>query len=510
MKFLLPILLTGIVSNSQAWLEEKTNDNNGGEIEKSQMKVPHIPAQSRIVGGFEAESGKYPFFVSWEGCGASLIAKDVILTAAHCQGIFQNTVRIGQYRKFGSMGQGLQRNIVQRIPHPKYSDSDVNYDYMVMKLNEAVTDDYTPIQLNGNGAVPMDEQILSVIGFGALNQQSQSTPARLQQVDVNYFSSSTCNGLSGYQGDVKDDTMFCAGVEGGGKDSCQGDSGGPIFYQKQDGSYEQVGIVSWGIGCAQRNYPGVYSRISGELDWIQEQVCNISAIKPAYCGGDGGGGGGNNSPVSPQLPPPPPPTAQAPPQGTVPVRIDITYDRFASEVDWKFEQDGQIVLSYNGLSQDNSKRKSYRVNLIPGGAVFTINDGNRDGICCGYGEGSYTIVAETFIGEVPLAISSGDYGQQEVKNLDVPSLGQDDPSGGGDDDYNGSSPSPAPVSSPITPGPSNNDCSDSSVDFFVNGNAGNRTCQWLRLNMGRYGYLCAFFDVAIKCQSLCDTCQYLQ
>jgi hypothetical protein len=98
-----------------------------------------------------------------------------------------------------------------------------------------------------------------------------------------------------------------------------------------------------------------------------------------------------------------------------------------------------------------------------------------------------------------------------VKNLDVPSLGQDDPSGDDDDDdNNNSSPSPAPVPLPITQEPDINDCSDSSTDFFVDENAGNRTCQWLRSNMGRYAYLCAFFDVAIKCQSLCDTCQYLQ
>jgi len=363
MKFLPLIMLAGAASESHAWPEDD-KEKKSGKQEKLTMKVPHIPAESRIVGGFDAEAEKYPFFVSWGGCGASLIAKDVILTAAHCQGVIQNTVRIGQYRKFGSVGQGLQRNIVKRVPHPDYSDFDVDYDYMVMKLDEAVVDDYVPIELNGNAFIPMDDQTLSVIGFGALAQQSQSTPSRLQQVDVSYIPTNTCNGSSKYNGDVKDDTMFCAGVEGGGKDSCQGDSGGPIFYERQDGSFEQVGIVSWGRGCALRNYPGVYSRISGELDWIQEQVCNISAFKPEYCGGE------NNSPISSQLPPPPPPTAQAPPQGT--------------------------------------------------------------------------------------------------------------------------------------------DCSDSSSEFYVDSNAGNRSCEWLRSNMGRYAYLCAFFDIAIKCQSLCDTCQYLQ
>ena len=46
--------------------------------------------EPRIVGGQDATKGEYPFFVQGDGCGASLIWKDIVLTAAHCQGHIGN------------------------------------------------------------------------------------------------------------------------------------------------------------------------------------------------------------------------------------------------------------------------------------------------------------------------------------------------------------------------------------------------------------------------------------
>lgn len=72
-------------------------------------------------------------------------------------------------------------------------------------------------------------------------------------------------------------TMLCAGYETGGKDSCQGDSGGPLFF-KQEGKFVLQGIVSWGAFCALPHYPGVYTRVSAYIDWIQDQVREISSV----------------------------------------------------------------------------------------------------------------------------------------------------------------------------------------------------------------------------------------
>ena len=66
--------------------------------------------------------------------------------------------------------------------------------------------------------------------------------------------------------------MVCAGFNNGGYDSCQGDSGGPLIMTNSDGEYELIGIVSWGYGCAEPGYPGVYSKIHSRLNWFFQYI----------------------------------------------------------------------------------------------------------------------------------------------------------------------------------------------------------------------------------------------
>ena len=91
----------------------------------------------------------------------------------------------------------------------------------------------------------------------------------LQYVRVPAITNSQCN--SAYGGDITD-TMLCAGYPNvGGKDACQGDSGGP-FVCNDNGNAVIAGVVSWGIGCALPNYPGVYARVTPVLSWIQSNM----------------------------------------------------------------------------------------------------------------------------------------------------------------------------------------------------------------------------------------------
>ena len=79
---------------------------------------------------------------------------------------------------------------------------------------------------------------------------------------------------------VISDNMFCAGMKLG-KDTCNGDSGGPIVTE----TGVQVGVTSWGDGCADAFSPGVYARISSAMDFIQAGICALSSeeYRPTYC-----------------------------------------------------------------------------------------------------------------------------------------------------------------------------------------------------------------------------------
>ena len=94
----------------------------------------------------------------------------------------------------------------------------------------------------------------------------------LQDVEVEILTNEACNTQYGYPDGSITDSMMCAGVAEGGKDSCQGDSGGPLVVtevtEEDEIKAELVGIVSWGKDCADKDYPGVYSRVTANLDWV--------------------------------------------------------------------------------------------------------------------------------------------------------------------------------------------------------------------------------------------------
>ena len=82
----------------------------------------------------------------------------------------------------------------------------------------------------------------------------------LLRVEVSYVTTSECTSTYSYDNGDITGNMMCA--TDGGKDSCQGDSGGPLYDEVAN---TLVGIVSWGIGCADPSFPGVYSRVSAKV-----------------------------------------------------------------------------------------------------------------------------------------------------------------------------------------------------------------------------------------------------
>ena len=104
-----------------------------------------------------------------------------------------------------------------------------------------------------------------VTGWGRLKSGGQ-LPDILQEVNVTTMTNQQCRGKYGHSRIT--DYMICAGDVG--RDSCQGDSGGPLSVLGQDDRYTQIGIVSWGEGCAEPGYPGVYTRLTSLLDWVNQ------------------------------------------------------------------------------------------------------------------------------------------------------------------------------------------------------------------------------------------------
>ena len=201
--------------------------------------------------------------------GAVLISSRFVLTAAHCRDADKDFA-IGPSKFSG----GIESLIVNRTVHPLYDDFTYNNDIALFEL----ADDITDIQYVKLERTEINEpgQAMTVIGFGDTNPAEKETDFAdyLHQVDVNYVSSDICR--RAHRGEIDDD-MLCA--EAPNKDACYGDSGGPLLLTPNDDSNDDrlVGIVSWGRGCADEEYPGVYSRISYFYDWIVTTMCTMNA-----------------------------------------------------------------------------------------------------------------------------------------------------------------------------------------------------------------------------------------
>lgn len=240
------------------------------------QSAPLDDRDGQIVGGRSVDISEYPWQASFRRygshiCGGSVISPSWILTAAHCVEAASNprivTVRVGSSSQSGG-GQVLQAQSV--AAHPAYDAATLDNDVGLVRLQVAVElgDNVKVVSLVAAGTDPAAGETLSVSGWGLLSAGGWNTPDTLQAVDVPAVPRAACSAAYGARGYSILNSMICAGV--GGKDSCQGDSGGPIV----NGGGKQVGVVSWGIGCALAGFPGVYSNVADTRvrSWIRSQA----------------------------------------------------------------------------------------------------------------------------------------------------------------------------------------------------------------------------------------------
>jgi len=253
----------------------------------------------RIINGDEALRGKYTFAVSLQDnighfCGGSLIARDYVLSAGHCQGGRYDVI-VGRHDLKKRDGQAI--GVDKEIVHPKYNSRTTDNDYMLLRLRSPADNQYDVIAPNSSGSKPSVGSSVDVMGWGDIDIRDNVNKLSdvLMTVDVNVMSNRDCDDSEGYIDGSKDDyngqitsNMLCANDVANREDSCQGDSGGPLV---QGDSL--VGVVSWGVGCATREFPGVYARVSSAYNWIEDEVCRNSKYKPGWCGGGGGSSSAN-------------------------------------------------------------------------------------------------------------------------------------------------------------------------------------------------------------------------
>jgi trypsin len=227
----------------------RNDDNNDvGNLEK-------------IVGGVEVSPKfKYPYMVYAFGCGASLVAPNILLSAAHCGQL--GAVQIGRHNLNNATENYEAFSVVESAVHPQFNPQTLDYDYQMVRLSGVSS--FTPVELD-RGDISLDAgKDVVVMGWGT-TASGGFTSKSLLEVEVDLWSASSCK--SAYSESGITERMVCAARIG--KDSCQGDSGGPII-DKETG--KQIGIVSWGIGCAEPEYPGVYAKVQDQIEWIEKYI----------------------------------------------------------------------------------------------------------------------------------------------------------------------------------------------------------------------------------------------
>ncbi|KAK9889118.1 hypothetical protein WA026_004389 [Henosepilachna vigintioctopunctata] len=247
-------------------------------------------AKFRVVGGQEALPGRWPWMAAiflhgskrtefW--CGGSLITAKHILTAAHCtrdsrQRPFaakQFTVRLGDI--------DLKRNDEPSAPvtfkvseirvHPQFSRVGFYNDIAILVLDHPARKSKYVIPLCLPPPSALRENFAgkrtTVVGWGTTYYGGKESTVQRQAI-LPVWRNEDCN--EAYFQPITSN-FICAGYSEGGTDACQGDSGGPLM-AFWDTRWIQVGVVSFGNKCGEPGYPGVYTRVTGYMNWIRENT----------------------------------------------------------------------------------------------------------------------------------------------------------------------------------------------------------------------------------------------
>lgn len=222
----------------------------GGDATQNVFQEP-IP---RIIGGSATIESRFPYYVALRRkggtllCGGTLIASDVVLTAAHCQ-VDGLVAMVGRHKQLGMNTNDDEWEEIQVESfhiHPDFDYDERRFDQMLLKLVSPSTQPYLQ-HVNLDDEVPASgESKLATIGLGTKDLDGNS-PEVLQRVDLTYVPYSQCKEIKNDNLDfgllIEEDALCTIGDEAS---ACHGDSGGPQLILGATASDDiQVGIISW-------------------------------------------------------------------------------------------------------------------------------------------------------------------------------------------------------------------------------------------------------------------------
>uniref|UniRef100_A0A2A4JXN3 Peptidase S1 domain-containing protein n=1 Tax=Heliothis virescens TaxID=7102 RepID=A0A2A4JXN3_HELVI len=230
----------------------------------------------RIVSGRNTSIAAVPWQVSlrektYPICGGSVVTDVWLLTAAHCllrARASELSVRLGSSWKTHG---GEMYDVKECYVHPRYVSKTKTNDVGLVRLYSPLrfSARVLPIRLVAKEArLPANEPAI-VSGWGKLKEGGPSA-TYLQSSTIRTIAMKLCRRSGLDRKAIDPSSMFCAGsFSQASPDACQGDSGGPIVYEGV-----LIGVVSWGLGCARGNFPGVYTRLSYPMiyDWVHSHI----------------------------------------------------------------------------------------------------------------------------------------------------------------------------------------------------------------------------------------------